>query len=92
MIVLGCAGMADLCAHVSAEIGAPVVDGVAAAMVAVQGLVTLGLRTSALGEYAPPGPKAYQGLLSGFEVGVSDDSNAHPRIVEGHHTEGRPRA
>lgn len=29
-IVLGCAGMADLCAVVSREIGVPVIDGVAA--------------------------------------------------------------
>src|SRR4051794_18866879 len=30
-VVLGCAGMAELCAEISAEIGVPVVDGVAAA-------------------------------------------------------------
>jgi allantoin racemase len=34
----------------------------------VQGLVTLGLRTSVVGELAPPLPKAYSGLLSGFTV------------------------
>ena len=66
VIVLGCAGMADLCAHVSEAIGAPVVDGVAAATVAVQGLVSLGLSTSTVGEYASPPPKRYDGLLSGF--------------------------
>lgn len=66
VVVLGCAGMADLCAHVSQEVGAPVVDGVAAATVTVQGLVTQGLRTSAIGEFARPAPKAYEGLLAGF--------------------------
>jgi allantoin racemase len=68
VVVLGCAGMADLCAHVSEAVGAPVVDGVAAATVTVQGLVTLGLRTSAVGELAAPLPKAYAGLLSGFTI------------------------
>ncbi|OZE92075.1 aspartate/glutamate racemase family protein [Rhodococcoides fascians] len=65
-IVLGCAGMADLCEHISSEIGVPVVDGVAAAVLAVQSLVTMGLRTGKRSEFAPPPPKAYAGLLSGF--------------------------
>jgi allantoin racemase len=76
VVVLGCAGMADLCAHVSEAVGAPVVDGVAAATVTVEGLVRLGLRTSAVGELAPPLPKAYSGLLSGFTV--SGDSRPGP--------------
>ncbi len=94
VIVLGCAGMADLCAHVSQEIGAPVIDGVAAATVVVHGLITLGLRTSDLGEYAPPGPKAYQGLLAGFGAGASDESDTHPEVVDEHAKESRsqPRA
>jgi allantoin racemase len=53
-IVLGCAGMADLCASLSDELGVPVVDGVAAATLTVQSLVTMGLRTSTRCEYAPP--------------------------------------
>ncbi|MGN2640132.1 aspartate/glutamate racemase family protein [Nocardia takedensis] len=65
-IVLGCAGMADLCAHIGAEIGVPVVDGVAAATLTVQSLVTLGLRTSGRGEYAAPPSKAYRGVLRPF--------------------------
>jgi allantoin racemase len=65
-IVLGCAGMADLCAVISAEIGAPVVDGVAAATLLVQSLVTLGLSTGAHGEFAAPPPKPYTGLLQPF--------------------------
>jgi len=65
-IVLGCAGMADLCAVISAELGVPVVDGVAAATLMVQSLVTLGLRTGACGEFAAPLPKKYTGLLEGF--------------------------
>jgi allantoin racemase len=66
VIVLGCAGMADLCADVSAEVGVPVVDGVAAAVTLAESLVRLGLRTSAGGEYAPPPAKPYTGALRAF--------------------------
>lgn len=58
-IVLGCAGMADMCEHISAELGVPVVDGVTAGTLTVQSLVRMGLRTSKRGEYATPPPKAY---------------------------------
>jgi allantoin racemase len=58
-VVLGCAGMADMCAHISAEIGVPVVDGVTAATLTVQSLVTMGLRTGKRGEFATPPPKEY---------------------------------
>jgi allantoin racemase len=66
VIVLGCAGMADLCAAVSAELGVPVIDGVAAATVLVESLLRLGLETSPRGEYAPPPPKPYTGILAPF--------------------------
>ncbi len=59
-VVLGCAGMADLCGPISAELGVPVVDGIAAAALTVQSLVTMGLRTSKRGDYATPPPKAYR--------------------------------
>ncbi|WP_216913048.1 aspartate/glutamate racemase family protein [Nocardia noduli] len=65
-IVLGCAGMADLCAHIRAEIGVPVVDGVAAATLTVQSLITLGLRKSGRGEFAAPPSKTYRGVLRPF--------------------------
>ncbi|MGK2868424.1 MAG: aspartate/glutamate racemase family protein [Mycobacterium sp.] len=58
-VVLGCAGMADMCAHISEEIGVPVVDGVSAATLTVQSLVTMGLRTGKRGEFAKPPPKEY---------------------------------
>jgi allantoin racemase len=58
-VVLGCAGMADMCSDISAELGIPVVDGVTAATLTVRSLVTMGLRTSKRGEYATPLPKAY---------------------------------
>jgi allantoin racemase len=65
-IVLGCAGMADLCQRLSTDLGVPVIDGVAAAVATVEALVRTGLRTSKLGDYAPPLPKAYVGLVSEF--------------------------
>jgi allantoin racemase len=67
VIVLGCAGMADLCSAASAELGVPVIDGVAAATLLVESLIRLSLQTSSRGEYAPPPPKHYTGLLTAFE-------------------------
>ena len=68
VIVLGCAGMADLAADISARIGVPVVDGVAAATTMVQSLVAMGLTTSTRCEYAPPRAKDVRGLLSDFAL------------------------
>ncbi|WP_328325774.1 aspartate/glutamate racemase family protein [Kribbella sp. NBC_00382] len=61
-IVLGCAGMADLCHDLSVELGVSVIDGVAAATVAVEGLVRLRLMTGKLGEFAPPPTRAIVGV------------------------------
>jgi allantoin racemase len=58
--------MAGLPEVLTAELGVPVVDGVAAATVMAEGLVRQGLRPSTHGELAPPPPKAYTGLLAGF--------------------------
>ncbi|MFI1987952.1 aspartate/glutamate racemase family protein [Actinoplanes sp. NPDC020271] len=74
VIVLGCAGMAGFCAEVSAAVGVPVIDGVAAATLLVQSLVTLGLRTSKRDEYAPPPVKAYSGILTAFMQPGADGS------------------
>jgi allantoin racemase len=68
VIVLGCAGMAELAADISARIGVPVVDGVAAATTMVQSLVTMGLRTSTRSEFAAPIPKDVSGLLKDFAL------------------------
>lgn len=51
-IVLGCAGMADLAALLSARHRVPVVDGVAAAVKLAEGLVALRLVTSQTGPFA----------------------------------------
>ena len=63
-IVLGCAGMASLCAELSGRLGVPVIDGVAAAVKFAEALGALGLRTSRRGDYAPPPPKPYAGFVS----------------------------
>lgn len=61
VIVLGCAGMADLCARLQRDLGVPVVDGVAAATLMARSLVELGLATSTLDEFAPPPEKVAAG-------------------------------
>jgi allantoin racemase len=61
VICLGCAGMAGLAEHVSRKIGAPVVDGVTAAVRLAESLDALGLRTSKVGFYAPSPEKAIRG-------------------------------
>lgn len=66
VIVLGCAGMADLCQYLAEHTGVPVIDGVAAATKTVESLIALGLTTSTRSEYAAPLPKKYSGLLRDF--------------------------
>jgi len=66
VLVLGCAGMTDLCDEISQATGAPVVDGVAAAVKIAEMLVALGLRTSKRGDFATPPPKPYLGELARF--------------------------
>lgn len=53
-IVLGCAGMADLCHELSARVGVPVVDGVGAAVGLVATMARMRVGTSKRDEYAPP--------------------------------------
>jgi len=60
-IVLGCAGMADLAASLSAQLGVPVIEGVSAAVGVVETLVGLRLATSKHGDLAYPPAKLYRG-------------------------------
>ena len=60
-VVLGCAGMADLAEAIGRDIGAPVIDGVGAAVKFTEALVGLGLSTSKAGGLAFPLAKAYRG-------------------------------
>jgi allantoin racemase len=65
-IVLGCAGMAEFCREVEDAIGAPVVEGVTAAVKWAEALIALKLRTAKRGDYARPLAKRYDGVLSDF--------------------------
>ncbi len=67
-IVLGCAGMTDLCEEIADAIGAPVIDGVVSAVKMVESLVAIRLRTSKRGDWARPLPKAYAGMLAPFAI------------------------
>lgn len=68
-IVLGCAGMTDLCQALQQQLGVPVIDGVGAAVKLAESLVRLGLRTSKRGDYAAPLAKAYAGLAAPYSPG-----------------------
>lgn len=54
VIVLGCAGMTDLCHALTARLGVPVVDGVGAAVGLAATMVRMRVGTSKRDEYAPP--------------------------------------
>ena len=56
VIVLGCAGLSDVAAALQTALGAPVVDGVLAAVTMVEGLLAQGLATSRLSTYAHAAP------------------------------------
>lgn len=53
-VILGCAGMAELCDKLSRDTGVLVIDGVTAAVRQAEALVGMGYRTSKLGGYAWP--------------------------------------
>ncbi|MFT3861046.1 aspartate/glutamate racemase family protein [Micropruina sp.] len=68
VIVLGCAGFAGLAPTLQNDLGAPVVDGVAAGVATVRGLIDQGLSTSRVLEFARPPAKEYAGTLSRFAL------------------------
>jgi allantoin racemase len=76
-IVLGCAGMAELCAEIEDALGAPVIEGVTAAVKWTEALIALRLSTAKRGDYARPLAKRYDGALASFSPS-GDDVNAQP--------------
>ncbi len=60
-ICLGCAGMGPLDERVGAQLGVPVIDGVAAAVKLLEGLVDYGRATSRVAAFRPPEPKPLTG-------------------------------
>lgn len=77
-IVLGCAGMADLCARLSARVDAPVIDGVAAAVGLAIGMARMGVRTGGRGEYAPPPVRKHPRNDASIASDVSSDAAMTP--------------
>ncbi len=57
-IILGCAGMSELCDRLKARTGMPVIDGVTAAVKLAEALVGAGYSTSKVGAYDYPRVKA----------------------------------
>ena len=56
-IVLGCAGMAEMCANLSQTLGLPVIDGVVAAVKLAEALASGGFATAKAGSLAYPRDK-----------------------------------
>ncbi|MGF6772069.1 allantoin racemase [Paraburkholderia sp. GAS199] len=82
-IVLGCAGMAELCAEIEDALGAPVIEGVTAALKWTEALVALRLATAKRGDYARPLAKRYDGALESFSPTGADLNPAAPRTATG---------
>ncbi|PRX95850.1 aspartate/glutamate racemase family protein [Paraburkholderia sp. BL25I1N1] len=79
-IVLGCAGMAELCAEIEDALGAPVIEGVTAAVKWTEALVALRLSTAKRGDYARPLAKRYDGALASFSP---TDADPNPLATRG---------
>jgi len=67
VICLGCGGMADLAEAITARLGVPVVDGVAAGVRLAEAVVGLGLSTSRVCTFAAPEPN----LISHWPLSAS---------------------
>ena len=65
-IILGCAGMSNLAKDLELNHGLPVIEGVSSAVVLIEGLINLQIKTSKIGYYALPREKQYTGFLSKF--------------------------
>jgi allantoin racemase len=61
VLCLGCAGMGPLDKAVEAEVGVPVIDGVAAAVKTLEGLVDYGMPTSRVAAFKAPEVKELKG-------------------------------
>ncbi len=76
VICLGCAGMAGLEEAITTELRVPVIDGVGAAVRLAEALVGLGLRTSKVSTYAPPGPKKITAWPLSVALGLRGGTDA----------------
>ena len=53
VIVLGCAGLADMAKRLEARLKVPVLDGVVCGLIILSGMIKAGIRTSKIGRYRP---------------------------------------
>ena len=53
VIVLGCAGLADMAKRLEARLKVPVLDGVVCGLIILSGMVRAGISTSKIGRYRP---------------------------------------
>ncbi|HHX4054019.1 aspartate/glutamate racemase family protein [Burkholderia contaminans] len=83
-IVLGCAGMAEFAHEIEQQIGAPVVEGVTAAVKWAEALVALRLATAKRGDYARPLPKRYDGAFARFSPPDGDEAEPLPNLPQPH--------
>jgi len=74
VICLGCAGMAGLEEAITAALGVPVIDGVAAAVKLAEAVVGLGLKTSKISTYAKPDAKKIIGWPMSEALGLKPKS------------------
>jgi allantoin racemase len=70
-IILGCAGMSELCGRLQARTGMPVIDGVSAGVKMVEGLIGGGYRTSKVGAYDYPRDKGAASVRALPDINVS---------------------
>jgi allantoin racemase len=71
-IILGCAGLEPLIAPLTRRLGVPVIEGVAAAVTQVEGLLRLGLKTSKGGAWGLPPPKPLSGFATPLSAATPD--------------------
>jgi allantoin racemase len=72
VICLGCAGMAGLDQRLSQDLSVPVLDGVVCALKLLEGLVSIGAKTSKSGAYTYPRVKPLANLPKEFSRGYKD--------------------
>ena len=58
--------MSNLAKDLELNHGLPVIEGVSSAVVLIEGLINLHIKTSKIGSYALPREKQYTGFLSKF--------------------------
>jgi len=65
-IILGCAGLEPLVGRLTAALGVPIIEGVAAAVTMAEGLMALKLKTAKKGAWAYPAPKPLTGSAAAW--------------------------